>query len=387
MKRLIYSALLILLPLCCNAQTVKELQAQQEQIKKELAETQKMISETKQSEKATNNKLNLLNKSIKDRKRLIAGINQEITALDGEMQDLSARRSELQAQLKQLKADYATLVRKTHYADRMSSPLLFLISSTNFQQLLRRIRYMRQFTQYRKQQVREIEHTQAEIDIQNNLLCERLDERQTALKEQNREKDNLARDERKQQKMLDELKKKEKNLTAKLKKQQKKADELNKKIDDIIRKQATTTTLTKEQQLIAGGFEQNKGRLPWPVEKGYISGSFGQHQHPVYEHVTINNKGIYLQTTAGSSARAVYEGEVSSCIVLGNTYAVIIQHGNYRTVYSNLKTLSVKQGDKVKAKQTLGTIYSDPDEDNKTELYFQIYQDRTLLDPTPWLAK
>jgi len=123
------------------------------------------------------------------------------------------------------------------------------------------------------------------------------------------------------------------------------------------------------------------------VEKGFISGFFGTHQHPVYEHVTVNNKGIYIQTTAGSEARAVFDGEVSSCIVLGSTYAVIVQHGNYRTVYSNLKSLKVKQGDKVKAKDKLGTILSNTDEDNKTELYFQIYKDRTLQNPSLWLAQ
>lgn len=123
------------------------------------------------------------------------------------------------------------------------------------------------------------------------------------------------------------------------------------------------------------------------MEKGFISGFFGTHKHPVYEHVTINNKGIYIQTVENSDARAVYQGEVTSCIVLGNTYAVIVQHGNYRSVYSNLSKVYVKQGDKVDTKQAVGRIYSDPDQDNKTELYFQIYQDRNLLNPSLWLAQ
>jgi len=386
--RYIIVTILLLGSLTLTAQTVSELQKQQESIKKEMAQTQKMLSETKSNEKATTNKLNLLNKNIRDRKRLINGINQEITALDGEMQELSARRDALQQELVRLKADYALLIRKTHYADRMSSTLLFLVSSKDFQQLIRRIRYMRAFTQYRRAQARAIQDTQADIDIHTNLLNERLEERTSALQTQQREKDNLTRDERKQQKMLAELKKKDKNLTAQIKKQQKKMDEINKKIDQLVRAQTQNkATLTKEQQLLSGDFEQNKGRLPWPVEKGFISGTFGQHQHPVYEHVTVNNKGIYLQTTAGAMARAVFDGEVTSCVVLGSTYAVIVQHGSYRTVYSNLQSLNVKQGDHVKAKQALGKIYSDPTEDNKTELYFQIYKDRTLLNPQPWLAK
>ncbi len=389
MKKLRFILCLVcsLVVLRLAADEVKDLQREQEQIRRELAETEQLLKETKKNETATTNKLTLLNKNIKDRKRLINGINREIQAIDHDMLRLVARRGELQVEQNRLREDYAQLVRKTHYQQRMQSPLLFILSAKNFQQLMRRMRYLRQFARYRQRQVAAIEATQADIDAQNQSLAERKTERNAALKSQQKEQEQLTRDQRKQQKMLNELKKKEKNLAAKQKKQQKRINEINKKIEDVIRKQATKTTLTKEQQLLAGGFEQNKGRLPWPVEKGFISGTFGVHQHPVYEHVTVNNKGIYLQTTAGSTARAVYEGEVSSCVVLGNTYAVIVQHGNYRTVYSNLSQLKVKQGDKVKAKQALGIIYSDPDDDNKTEVYFQIYKDRQLLDPTPWLAR
>lgn len=389
MKKLRFIICLVcsLVVLRLAADEVKDLQREQEQIRRELAETEQLLKETKKNETATTNKLTLLNKNIKDRKRLINGINREIQAIDHDMLRLVARRGELQVEQNRLREDYAQLIRKTHYQQRMQSPLLFILSAKNFQQLMRRMRYLRQFARYRQRQVAAIEATQADIDAQNQSLAERKTERNAALKSQQKEQEQLTRDQRKQQKMLNELKKKEKNLAAKQKKQQKRINEINKKIEDVIRKQATKTTLTKEQQLLAGGFEQNKGRLPWPVEKGFISGTFGVHQHPVYEHVTVNNKGIYLQTTAGSTARAVYEGEVSSCVVLGNTYAVIVQHGNYRTVYSNLSQLKVKQGDKVKAKQALGTIYSDPDDDNKTEVYFQIYKDRQLLDPTPWLAR
>ncbi|MBQ9427233.1 MAG: peptidoglycan DD-metalloendopeptidase family protein [Paludibacteraceae bacterium] len=389
MKKLRFILCLVcsLVVLRLAADEVKDLQREQEQIRRELAETEQLLKETKKNETATTNKLTLLNKNIKDRKRLINGINREIQAIDHDMLRLVARRGELQVEQNRLREDYAQLIRKTHYQQRMQSPLLFILSAKNFQQLMRRMRYLRQFARYRQRQVAAIEATQADIDAQNQSLAERKTERNAALKSQQKEQEQLTRDQRKQQKMLNELKKKEKNLAAKQKKQQKRINEINKKIEDVIRKQATKTTLTKEQQLLAGGFEQNKGRLPWPVEKGFISGTFGVHQHPVYEHVTVNNKGIYLQTTAGSTARAVYEGEVSSCVVLGNTYAVIVQHGNYRTVYSNLSQLKVKQGDKVKAKQALGTIYSDPDDDNKTEVYFQIYKDRQLLDPTPWLAR
>lgn len=388
MKLRIILYILCLLTLPVAAQNVKDLQKQQRELQQQLEETAQMLKQTKQNETATENKLNLLNNDIKTRKKLIRNIQGEINALNGEMGTLRQKRFTLQKELEAYKEDYARLVRETHYADMQQSPLLFLLSAKNFQQLIRRVQYMQQFAAYRKEQVKKIESLQSDIDIQNTLLEERKQNRSTALQSQKREQDKLTRDERKQKDMLKSLKKQEKNLLAKQKEQQKKVDALNKQIEEMIAKQVrTTTTLTKEQQLIAGGFEANQGRLPWPVEKGFISGYFGKHQHPVHEHVTINNKGIYLQTVAGANARAIYEGEVSSCAQINGNYAVIVQHGNYRTVYSPLKKIYVKQGDKVKAKQAIGEIVTDTSEDNKTELYFQIYKDRSIINPGLWLAQ
>ena len=188
----------------------------------------------------------------------------------------------------------------------------------------------------------------------------------------------------------------------KQKQQQKKADELNRQIEKLIaaeiekskKKQTGTTStsnvqqLTKEEALIAGNFEKNKGRLPWPVEKGYISGKYGVQPHPVLEHVTINNKGIHIKTNSNSDARAVFEGEVTQCFSIpGSNNAVIIRHGNYRTVYANLTSIYVKVGDKVTPKQKIGRIYTDPEDDNNTELQFQVWRDKSTENPSLWLAR
>lgn len=379
---------LLLAAVCINAQDLKELQAQQKKYAEELENTGKMISQTKQNEKATENKLNLIGQDIRTRKKLIYSINQELVALDKEQNRLQNEQSRLQAELDSLKRDYANLVQLTHYADMQQSPLLFLLSAKDFNQLFRRIRYMREFAAYRQEQVERIESIKADIQIQTSLIQDNRKEKDSALKTQQRERDQLARNERKQKAMLQDLKKKEKELIAKQKQQQKKIDELNKQIEKAIAKQVDRKQqLTKEQELIAGGFAANKGRLPWPVEKGFISGHYGKHQHPVYENVTINNKGVYIQTTAGSNARAVYEGEVTTCMVMGSTYAIIVQHGNYRTVYTGIQTPAVKPGDKIQAKQNIGKIASNSDDDNKTELQFQVWEDRTLLNPELWLAQ
>ncbi len=371
-------------------ESVKELQNKQKKLQQEIEQTNKMLKQTKRDESATLNKLQLLGQNIKNQKKLINTLDNEITALNKEMKQLSATRDSLQKVLERHKADYAQMVRQSHYARMQQSPLLFLLSSDSFQQFGRRARYLQEFARFRQQQVRRIEQTQAEIDTQNELLQANKANKQSALSTRKKEQENLKRDERKQQNMLTQLKSKEKDLSKQLKQKQKKVNELNKKIDEIVRKQAekaSKTTLTKEQQLIAGGFEANKGRLPWPVEKGMISGHFGKQQHPVYAQVTMDNKGIYLQTVAGAKARSVYKGEVTSCFMVGGTYAVIVQHGNYRTVYSNLSSLNVKQGDKVETKQTIGTIYTDAEQDQKTELYFQIYKDRNILNPELWIAR
>lgn len=393
MKRLILH-IFILLMLAAPAaaqkgkQSVEDLKSQREKTMRELEKTSKMLNETKKNEKATVNKLQLLNKDISERKRLIHDLNQEIDGLNREMTTLSVRKDSLQQNIEALRKDYAEMVRQSHYVQKQVSPLLFILSANDFQQMVRRIRYMRDFQSFRKLQVARIRNTQDEIDMQNELLQEHKSNKEDAMRTQQRQRDNLARDEKKQQAMLSELKKKEKDLLAQQQKQQKKANELNKKIEEMIAKEIDLKKqLTKEQSLLAGGFEKNKGRLPWPVEKGFISGHFGIQAHPTLEKVTVNNKGVYIQTTAGSMARAVYEGEVTSCFVMAGTTAVIIQHGNYRTVYSGLSSVSVKKGDKVKAKQTIGKIYTDPDQDNSTLLFFQVWKDKEILNPEFWLAK
>ena len=390
--RIIFVLCLVSCVLCPPAfgESVKDLQKQQKKLQQDIEQTNKMLKQTKKDESATLNKLQLTQQNIKTQKQLIRTLDKEIVALDREMAVLSGTRDSLQRVLEGYKADYAEMIRRSHYARIQQSPLLFLLSSDSFQQLVRRARYLQEFAHFRQQQVERIQRTQADIDVQNELLQSNKSNKQTALSTRKKEQENLRRDERKQQNMLNQLKSKEKDLSKKLKQQQKKAADLNKKIDEMVRKQAekaSKTTLTKEQQLIAGGFEANKGRLPWPVERGMISGHFGKQQHPVYSQVTMDNKGIYIQTTAGTKARAVYKGEVTSCFMVGGTYAVIVQHGNYRSVYSNLSKLNVKQGDMVETKQAIGTIYTDPEQDQKTELYFQIYKDRNILNPELWIAK
>lgn len=404
---LTFWASILLLTLTCTsvqAQTVKELEQQRKNTLKQLENTGKLLNETKKNEKVTLNKLNIINRSIADRKQLINNIGSEINAINLQMDSLNMQKNELEQQLTLLKADYARLVNETHYTQSQHlAPLLFVLSADSFDKMYRRIRYLQEFSAYRKQQVKQIETIQADITSKNQALEQNRQTKQDIIQLKERENEKLAGDKRKQNKMLSELKKKESQLRTKQKQQQKKADELNKRIDQLIAaeiekaKKAQTTggkasstkiVLTKEEALIAGNFEKNKGRLPWPVEKGYVSGKYGVQPHPVLEHVTINNKGIKIKTNANTDARAVFEGEVTQCFSIpGSNNAVIIKHGNYYTVYANLTTLYVKAGDRITPKQKIGKIYTDPEDDNNTELEFQVRKEKVTQNPSLWLTR
>ena len=418
MKRLLYSLLLVatLLP-SVQGQTVQELERRRKEALRQLETTGKILSETRRDQRNSLNKLNVLNKNIKQRNQLITTIEKEIGALDREMNTLSAETRKMERQLQHLKAEYAHTVRETYIKRSIYSNIMFVISSDNFDQSFRRMRYLQEFANYRKHQATEIERTRLELQQKTELLSRHKQTQEEIRLRQESEKKKLEVDKRREDTALGELKKKEGTLRAEQQKQQRIANELNKRIEqliaDEIRKQeakskkeqpisteesaktgtkkpstGSENTLTKEQKLISGSFAANAGRLPWPAERGYISGKFGIQPHPVLKYVTINNKGIYIQTPSGTQARSVFEGIVSKVFtVSGSNYAIIVQHGQYWTVYSNLIDVSVRVGQKVSARQNLGRVFTDTDNDNKTELYFQIWKDRNILNPESWIAR
>lgn len=392
-----------------QAQTVKQLENERKETLKKMETTNKMLNQTKKSQQSSLSKLNLLNTNIKERKSLINTINKEVNQLDEEVKNLNQQRQELEKKLEVLKADYARLVQESYINRSIYNKLMFVFSADSFDQSMRRLRYLQEYTSYRKEQVKEIERLTAEIEEKNRTTEQYRLTKLSVLQQKESETKKLARDQQSEQKMLNDLRKKEKKLQTELKAQEKKAAQLNKKIEQMIAEQIRkeeekkkkalpkseqgkdvtgVNALTKEEKLINGNFEANKGRLPWPVERGVITGKFGVQPHPVLKNVTTNNKGIYVQTPEGADARAVFEGEVTQRFSIpGNNNAVIVKHGIYRTVYANLTEIYVKEGDKVKPKQRIGKIYTDDDHDNKTELYFQLWKEKNILDPELWVAK
>jgi septal ring factor EnvC (AmiA/AmiB activator) len=371
---------------------------------------------------------------------LIKNIGSEIGKMDQQIGKLTEEKTKLENNLKGLKADYAKLVQEAHINRSLSAKIMFVLSAESFDQSYRRLRYLQEFSDYRKEQVYKIEKVKTEIIHKNDSIVTQKTTKVKVVKQKEVEAKNLTKDQQKEKVLLTDLQKKEAKLRADLKIQQKKANDLNNKIAAIIaeeirkaeakraaaekkrvaderrlaeesnkihkttkvepkqttetkNKPATTPTtsvsvLTKEETLISGNFERNQGRLPWPTSNGFISGHFGIHEHPVLKHVTTNNKGVYIQTPAGSSARAVFEGIVTQRFSIpGSNNAVIIQHGNYRTVYANLTQIYVREGDHVTAKQAIGKIYTDDERDNKTELYFQVWNGKNIQNPESWIAR
>lgn len=440
--RIFVTFLLLIASVAISAQTVSELEIQRKQTLKRLETTSKMLSATKKSKSNSLIKLSLINKNIKERKTLISNINGEIGELNHEISKLDREKMALENKLKSLKADYAKLVQDATINRSIYNKFMFVLSAQSFDQSLRRFRYIQEYSDYREKQVREIESTTQQIALKNDSLVGHKSTKIEVVKIKVTETQNLSKDEQKEKILLTDLQKEEQKLRSELREQQKRANDLNNKIEAIIaaeirkaeakkaaersrleaennarlaaRQKVETKTgvktkqesipsgamkeaaaqspavsaLTREETLLSGNFERNAGRLPWPVTNGFISGHFGVQPHPMLRHVTTNNKGIYIQTPANSTARAVFEGIVTQRFSIpGSNNAVIIKHGNFRTVYANLTQILVGEGDHVSAKQAIGKIYTDDDGGNKTELYFQVWKDKNLLNPETWITK
>ena len=438
MFRILLSKVLIIILLLgtispVTAQSVKQLEAQRKKTLQLLESTNKMLNETKKSQRSSLNKLTIINKNINERKTLISNISKEINELDSEMQRLNQEKRMLENRLTILKRDYARLVQEAHINRSIYSKIMFVLSADNFDQSYRRLRYLQEYTDYRKDQVRKIEKVKTQIIEKADSLNKHKVTKEEVVKQKEVEAQKLTNDQKKEKVLLTDLQKKERKLRDDIKKQQKIANDLNNKIARIIAEEirkaeakraeeerkrriaeqkklgtpkdkdagtkdktetavakpsGSVSTLTKEEKLISGNFAANQGRLPWPTDKGFISGRYGVHPHPVLKHVTTNNKGIYIQTPAGTNARAVFEGEVTQRFSIpGSNNAVIIKHGEFRTVYANLTSIYVNVGDKVSAKQSIGKIYTDGENDNKTELYFQVWKGKVLQNPESWVAR
>ena len=417
MRSFLLLIVFLMLAILVNGQSLDELRKKKQKTNEQIKYTTKLLEEAKKNQTKTLNKFKILNKQIELRTNLITGINSEVGVLADFIDQNAWLVASLNSDLEELKSEYARMIVYAQRNQTNYDKLLFVLSSNSFNQAYKRIMYLRQYTEYRKRQAELIQWIRDLIQVKVSRLQLQRAEKETLLQSKKREADQLTKEKTQQGQYLTTLQKKQKEFEKKLREQQQIEAQLSNEIQKIVEeevrkarerarelaraKEAANKTgkpstkspastgyeMTPEEKLASGQFEQNKRRLPWPVERGVITDHFGIHEHPVLKNIQVKNNGIDISTAQGVRARAVFAGEVSRVfVVTGGNMAVIIRHGKYLTVYSNLVNVQVKSGDKVAIKQTIGTIGTDGD-DEKTVLKFQIWKENVKMDPEDWIAR
>ncbi len=404
----------------------KELEQKRQAILEEIKQINSLLFKTKKEEKSVLSQVEDLNQRIAASENLIRVTNQQANLLSRNINANIEKISALREELKIMKADYAAMIQKSYKSKSQQSRIMFLLSSQNFLQAYKRVQYMKQYAKFRKKQGEGIKAKTEELQKLNTDLIDQKKTKQKLIAENEVAKARLTEERKDQQALVATLKKDESKFATQIRTKQKQADAIDRQIDDLIRaaieeanriarekalaaekaKGNTTPTttastsnvvtkpaktdefsLTAEDKALAASFTSNKGKLPWPVEKGMVVKSFGTHQHPQFPNVTTNNSGVEIATADNEQVRSIFEGQVMSIqIIKGANKVVFIQHGDYITVYSNLATVSVKKGDRVSTKQTIGTVAKSSTE-NKTLLKFYIYQNKTKINPADWIYR
>ena len=404
------------------------LEKKKKKIEQEIALINDMLKETSVSKKLSISQIIILKKKLEMREELIRTIQQELNKLNDEIILTQQNISYLNAELTKLKNDYARMLQHAQKKQTYKGldDLLFLLSADDFYQAYQRFKYIQDYSRFREKQGREIIQHQKKLQEQLALLQEQLNQKQQLLSQEEAERETLAKEREEEEKELQEIQKREKELRAELEKKKKQAQELqlaikklieeeikrkkeeaeklakmkeekakenkaitekkNEKKETNIAEKPSVPMLSKEAELIGTNFELNKGKLPWPISTGFICANYGEYEHPAIKGFVMFNNGIELCTQQPVKVQAVFNGEVTGIALspMGGKL-VIIRHGEYLTVYSNLQEVYVKQGDKVNAKQTIGTVMRNEDGNNYS-LNFQIWKGQKTLDPKLWLA-
>ncbi len=399
--------------LFAHSQSKEVLQSKKAQIQKEIQLTNKLIKKAKKEKNQSINILSTLNKQIESRSEIVKTLDLEIKMtiiqidnLKSEIKDTKQSIQDQQNLLDTLKKEYALMIRHAYHNRNSYDRLAFVFSAQSYNQAFKRIRYLQEYSRFRQKQVEEIKQVEQQLSEellslkrQKVLLTVAMNERNAMLGESQIEINLLTTEKQSQNTFLSSLRKKEKKLKKDLSKQQQLAKTLDDKIKKIIAEEirkakekantagGVTLSLTPEEQLLSDNFSSNKGKLPWPVERGVIIERFGIQPHPVLRGIETLNNGVKITTEEGSFVRAIFEGKVSRIIdIPGSGKAVIISHGDYFTVYSNLIEVFVKRGQTVALKEDIARVFTkSSNKESITEL--QIWKGSEKLDPSSWLYK
>lgn len=364
-----------------------QLQKEKQQNLARIKEVETILSETVAKKTNSVGELNALNHRIREQETLMRSIRNEIQLLDGEIGENNDIIQALEEDLTRLRKEYAAMLYAAQKTHNSISPLSFLFSARSLDDLLTRLRYMEQYTEARKLQAEQIVKVQDELSAQVKEIEVKRTEKKGLLDEQVTENNSLSSLKKKQSNLVNALAREEKKLKKDLESTKKTIAMLDKKIEEIIREELARAkrAASKESVALSSNFEENKAKFTYPVT-GFVSLGFGRQSHPVLKGVILQNEGVNIQTKKGEKVKSIFEGEVRAVAVMptiGNS--VIINHGNYFTVYSGLKEVFVKTGQKVSTNEEIGEVMTNSE--GVSELRFRIYKDRTPLDPQQWLGR
>ena len=379
-----------------DGQSINDLRKEKEKTSQEIDYINHLLKETNQNAKISINRLTILERKMRLQESLISNINSELNYLDSTIIRSSRNLDSLNADLIVIKNRYAGMIRYARRNQDQNNQLVFLLSAEDFNQAYKRFTYLKQYADYRRTQAEEINGLKEKLSQLVVDLNKRKEEKQNLLASKISQSDKYAKQKSDQKEYYSVLQKKEKDLRKKLEDQQKVALRLEREIEKSIAEEARKTAArsaktpgikpSPELKNLSDDFSMNKGKLPWPLQKGLITDHFGEHPDLVLKHVIRRNSGVYFTTQSGEKARAVFKGVVSKVLPnIGGNMAIILRHGSYLTVYSNLSNVSVQVGQKVDTKQEIGTVYTDKENDNKTVLKFQLWYENNKLDPEKWL--
>ncbi len=371
----------------------EKLKLKRQKLEKEIAYTNKLLKEVRKNKKNTLYELQLLQNKIAQRNELIATLKKEIANLN---KQISTKRSDINVMddnLEQLKKDYAKILLFLSKHNNNLDKLVFIFSAEDLNQAYQRLRYMNEMMNYIKRQSDTIvnyENLRKE-ELQN--LTKQKEEKNKLLKKESEQLEKIEQNLKEKDRIKNILAKKERQLKTRIRQKQKEASKLNKEIERTIAKEIAAAKAKEkhggsktETITYSGNFYKEKGKLPWPVDNGFISQHFGSHPHPVLKHVTINNNGIDIATSKGSVAKAVFGGKVVGVAQISNSNnAVIVKHGNWFTVYSNLEQVYVKRGDNVNMGTPIGKIHTNIK--GKTELHFEVWYGKKKQNPEYWIKR
>jgi murein DD-endopeptidase MepM/ murein hydrolase activator NlpD len=389
--RLIVCLILISVTSTISGQSLSELEARREKTLADIEYVDKMLKATSSEKAASLNGLNIVNSKLRLRENVIVGIQDQIELLTTRIDLNELAINLMEADLEMLIRDYEKAILHAQRASKGQPDFAYIFSARDINQGYKRLKYLQQVARYRRREAELI------IDIKDEILRNKekqeidLEEIVLLKQKEEQQKGSLQGEQRQKRNLLNRLSRKERELRKELQDKRRIAGEIDKEIERVIeeeRKRRASSDLTPEEILNSEDFIKNKGSLPWPVERGVITSSFGVHDHPLLKGTRVDNIGVEITSSSTIKARTVFKGEVVSVFgISGGNMAVIIRHGKFLTVYQNLVNVVVKPGDKVETKEILGDVFSDRTDSGKSIIKFMIYQEKDKKNPEDWLAK